>query len=230
MELTSSDPGKTSRRWARGLLIVVLLLAGVSLIVGGALAMGLPQADPGVAPPQPPDSTATSTPRPQTHEPVTVLSDRVVVADDAKGAPTRVSIPRLGVLVEVIPISASDGRLRPPDDPQLLGWWRHGAEAGAVTGSAVVTGHTVHTGGGALDALGTLRLEDAVFVTTPRGRIEYAVREITDLTKDEFAVRARQVLSQEVPGRLVLITCTDWDGHDYLSNTVVVADPVPAAS
>ena len=30
------------------------------------------------------------------------------------------------------------------------------------------------------------------------------------------------------PGRLVLITCTDWDGLDYLSNTLVYADPAPA--
>ena len=31
---------------------------------------------------------------------------------------------------------------------------------------------------------------------------------------------------QEVPGRLVVLTCEDWDGARYLSNVVVVADPV----
>jgi len=29
-----------------------------------------------------------------------------------------------------------------------------------------------------------------------------------------------------VPGRLVLITCEDWDGERYLSNVVVTATPV----
>ena len=28
------------------------------------------------------------------------------------------------------------------------------------------------------------------------------------------------------PGRLVLITCEDWNGTTYLSNAVVFADPV----
>jgi hypothetical protein len=37
------------------------------------------------------------------------------------------------------------------------------------------------------------------------------------------------VFSQDVPGRLVLITCEDWNGSVYLSNTVVLADPLPGA-
>ena len=34
------------------------------------------------------------------------------------------------------------------------------------------------------------------------------------------------MFSQDVPGRLVLITCEDWDGSRYLSNVVVTATPV----
>jgi hypothetical protein len=33
------------------------------------------------------------------------------------------------------------------------------------------------------------------------------------------------VFAQDVPGRLVLVTCEDWDGSGYLSNAVVIATP-----
>ena len=45
--------------------------------------------------------------------------------------------------------------------------------------------------------------------------------------KGRLAGAAERVFSQEVPGRLVLITCEDWDGSAYRSNVVVHA--VPAA-
>jgi hypothetical protein len=31
-----------------------------------------------------------------------------------------------------------------------------------------------------------------------------------------------------VPGRLVLVTCEDWNGARYLSNVVVIATPTAA--
>jgi hypothetical protein len=44
-------------------------------------------------------------------------------------------------------------------------------------------------------------------------------------SKGSLAQRAERVFSQDVPGRLVLITCEDWDGERYLSNVVVTAAP-----
>jgi hypothetical protein len=34
-----------------------------------------------------------------------------------------------------------------------------------------------------------------------------------------------QLFSQSGPGRLVLVTCEDWNGEVYLRNRVVVATP-----
>ena len=96
------------------------------------------------------------------------------------------------------------------------------------TGStALVTGHTVHAGGGALDNLETLRRGDRVTVRTDSGRIRYAVRSVAVYEKGALARQAQRLFSQEVPGRLVLITCEDWDGSRYLSNVVVTASPAP---
>ena len=51
--------------------------------------------------------------------------------------------------------------LVPPADPQRVGWWGEGAAPGE-RGRALVAGHTVHTGGGALDDLETLEPGDRV--------------------------------------------------------------------
>ena len=142
------------------------------------------------------------------------------------GAPRRVVIPRLGVHAPVLPVKAPGGTLVPPSDPQQLGWWAGGARPGAVRGSALVTGHTVHDGGGALDDLESLRRGDTVTVRTDRGTIRYEVRRVAVFSKGAVARHAERLFSQTVPGRLVLVTCEDWDGERYLSNVVVVATPI----
>jgi len=126
----------------------------------------------------------------------------------------------------VVGIDAPGGVLLPPDDPQVLGWWRSGARPGAAAGSAPVTGHTVSSGGGAFDDLETLEPGDRVRVRTTRGVIDYQVTGVTIYRKAGLAEDAARVFSQTVPGRLVLVTCEDWNGTTYLSNAVVFAEPV----
>ena len=83
----------------------------------------------------------------------------------------------------------------------------------------------MHTGGGALDDLETLQRGDRVTVRTDRGRVRYAVRSVAVYAKGSLAKQAERLFSQDVPGRLVLITCEDWDGQRYRSNIVVIATP-----
>ena len=143
------------------------------------------------------------------------------------GAPDRVRIPALRVDVPVVPIQTVGSTLTPPSNPQELGWWAGGAAPGAKTGSALITGHTVHTGGGALDDLADLQPGDAVSVAI-RGSdkpLRYEVVRVHSYGKGALAKKAKQVFDQTVPGRLVLITCADWNGVEYESNTVVTAKP-----
>jgi LPXTG-site transpeptidase (sortase) family protein len=123
----------------------------------------------------------------------------------------------------VVPITAKQGSLTPPSNPRTVGWWSGGALPGAGRGSAIITGHTVHDGGGAFDDLGKLRAGSVVVVTTSRGQLRYQVTSITTYRKQALAKSAAQVFDQGVPGRLVLVTCEDWNGKVYLSNVVVVA-------
>jgi LPXTG-site transpeptidase (sortase) family protein len=147
------------------------------------------------------------------------------VTRTVSGVPERLVVPRLGVDAPVVGIEAPGGVLLPPDDPQTLGWWQHGAEPGAERGSALITGHTVSVGGGAFDDLETLVAGDRVRVRTAAGAVDYEVTGVSIYRKARLAEDAARVFSQTVPGRLVLITCEDWNGSAYLSNAVVFAEP-----
>lgn len=214
--------GRGERQWWRGRVVFVLLLPWAAGCAGV------------------PAKPATETPPTSTQAPAQEVlagrslapsAPRVTAAPDepatvVAGAPSRVIVPRLGVDAPVVPITAPGGVLTPPGDPATLGWWSDGAVPGAGRGSALVTGHTVHTGGGALDDLEELADGDRVEVATPQGALGYVVTRTEVLGKGELAQRAEALFDQSVPGRLVLITCEDWNGSEYLSNVVVTASPM----
>jgi LPXTG-site transpeptidase (sortase) family protein len=132
----------------------------------------------------------------------------------------------LDVVAPVVGIKAAGGALTPPSDPSTVGWWTAGAQPGAVRGSAIITGHTVHDGGGAFDNLDKLEPGSVVAVSTVRGSLRYRVATVATYRKATLAKRAAQLFDQSVRGRLVLVTCEDWNGEVYLSNVVVVAQPM----
>lgn len=123
-------------------------------------------------------------------------------------------------------IKADDGALTPPSDPSTVGWWSAGALPGARRGSVVITGHTVHDGGGAFDNLDKLAPGSVVVVSTVRGPVRYRIATVTTYRKATLAKQAARLFDQGVGGRLVLVTCEDWNGEVYLSNVVVVAQPM----
>ncbi|MFG1624609.1 class F sortase [Kribbella sp. NPDC049227] len=101
-----------------------------------------------------------------------------------------------------------------------------GAHLGGARGSAVITGHTVHNGGGAFDKLDQLVPGSVVVASTGRGQLRYRVATVTTYRKAALAKRATQLFDQNVRARLVLVTCEDWNGAVYLSNVVVIALPI----
>jgi LPXTG-site transpeptidase (sortase) family protein len=177
------------------------------------------------APTTKPKPVSTPTAAPTTHS-TAPTNPKTSTPRSASGGPVRISVPRLGVSARVVGIRASGGQLIPPSNPRLVGWWSDGARPGAAKGSAIITGHTVHTGGGAFDHLAQLRAGDSVKVATAKGTISYAVVAVTTYRKRALAKQAAQIFDQSVPGRLVLVTCEDWNGTTYLSNAVVIAEPI----
>lgn len=142
------------------------------------------------------------------------------------GDPRRLVIPRLGVDAAVVAKTADGGTFVAPDDAQVLGWWADGARPGDRRGSALVAGHTLHGNRGALHDLEKLAVGDRISVAADTNVVRYQVRSVVVLTKRQVAARAARLFSQDVPGRLVVVTCEMWNGRRFVGNAVVTADPV----
>lgn len=153
------------------------------------------------------------------------------VALPPPSAPVRLDVPSLKVDAAVLPVAVSAERvLEPPADVRRVGWWDASARPGEGTGQTVLTGHSVHTGGGVLDSLGELRRGARIDVRTEEGDLRYRVSSVTVYDKEQVARRSSAIFGQDRgDGRLVVVSCTDWDGAVYQSNVVVVAEPVGPA-
>jgi LPXTG-site transpeptidase (sortase) family protein len=226
----------------------VVVVAGVLLAsLGGWLVFGLPAGDEAARPSanastnQPstrpqisasgPPAAGSPTTQPQTSPttgPVkpTTSSTASRSENAGQGDPTRILLPQIALSARVIPIVAESGILTPPSNPRVVGWWSGGARPGAEVGSAVLTAHTVHTGGGAFDDLDKLRPGAIVTVITSSGRFTYVATSVVNYPKRSLAKHAAELFDQATLGRLVLVTCEDWNGKVYLSNAVVIAEPV----
>ncbi len=143
----------------------------------------------------------------------------------ASAKPVRLVVPSLHTRAQVVPIRiTSYGALDPPRDYHIVGWWRRSATPGEERGQTVLTGHTVHTGGGVMDHLGRMRPGDRIKVITHKGTALYRATRVKDYTRAGLAKRARYLFNQHrTPSRLLLISCTGWTGTDYTGNVVVFA-------
>jgi LPXTG-site transpeptidase (sortase) family protein len=150
----------------------------------------------------------------------------------APSKPVQLIVPEIHLRAPIVPIEiAPDGVLTPPADVHEVGWWKRSAKPGATTGQTLITGHTVHTGGGVMNQLGDLRPGALIQIRTPRGTVDYSATEVFVYTKAQVAKHAQELFSQKREhGRLVLVTCTGWTGHDYTSNIIVFADQLGVAT
>jgi LPXTG-site transpeptidase (sortase) family protein len=152
---------------------------------------------------------------------------RTAIPTDGIDGPYTLHIPQIGVNAPVVPIHSDERRvLNPPQDPRVAGWWSDGAAPGEPQGSAVVVGHTVRNkGGGVFDDIGDLSRGDVIEVKGSDAELTYRVKSIDVLAKDAVARHAEDIFAQTGAGRLVIITCDDWDGTVWRSNIVTIAAP-----
>ena len=144
------------------------------------------------------------------------------------GAPRSIVVPAAGVRAGVVPVRTRGSVLLPPADPARLGWWSDGAAVGAPRGTALLAGHAVSGGGGALDDVAALEPGDRITARSDEGTVRYRVARVMTLDKDALAARSARLFRQQGRHRLALVTCADWDGSAFRSNTVVLADPDPS--
>jgi LPXTG-site transpeptidase (sortase) family protein len=136
-------------------------------------------------------------------------------------------VARLHVEAPIVPVALQDdGVLAPPADVDHVGWWDGSAGAGSRHGQTVLTGHTVHKGGGVMDDLADLTAGDIVRITDQGGEVDYRVARVVTWSKTRLARHAVDVFGQDRHhGRLVMVTCADWDGTAFDSNVIAFAQP-----
>lgn len=146
----------------------------------------------------------------------------------APSKPTLLLVPSIRLRAPIVPIEVKpNGVLSPPADVDKVGWWQRSAKPGATSGQTLVTGHTVHTGGGVMNRLGDLRPGELIRIRTPRGTVDYRATKVFVYTREQLAEHAQELFSQRRKKvRLVLVTCTGWTGSEYKSNIIVFADPL----
>ena len=89
----------------------------------------------------------------------------------------------------------------------------------------MLTGHTMASGGGVFGGLGRLRAGEPVTIATATGVVRYAVRRVWVAGRAEFSGWAPTLTPGGGATRLVLLTCSGWDGSRFRSVTVAVARP-----
>lgn len=226
-ESSASDASSGSNRLASALGAgMLVLLVGVA----GWIVYG-PDDDttPTAAEPEP--SASSSAPPQQTErgrrfEPTP--EPEVTYERMDPSSPVRLSVPSVGIEAPVVSIPLQDGSvLDPPSDPSTLGWWDDSARPGDRTGQTVITGHTVSTGGGAMDPMVDVEPGSTVDVETNEGTMRYRVTEKEVVTRPDLAERAEEIFGQDVTkGRLVIVTCTNWNGAVWEDNLVVYGTPL----
>ena len=102
----------------------------------------------------------------------------------APAKPIELVVPALKIHAKIKPIDVNaQNVLDPPEDVHQVGWWRRSVRPGNDHGQTVLTGHTVHTGGGVMNRLAQLHPGNVVRVVTPKGAMVYRTTKVLTLRR-----------------------------------------------
>jgi sortase (surface protein transpeptidase) len=181
----------------------------------------------GTTPTTQPSATATSRAG-RTPEIAPTPFPEAARARQARFAPSRLTIPRIGIDAVVVPAGVTaDGQLEAPGDYSTVGWYEDGPAPGE-TARAVIDGHLDSRGGPAVFyRLGELVPGDELIVLSGRsgGELTFIVRETASFPTAEVPLDL--VFGPSDRPELVLITCDgafDRGGGGYLERRIVFAD------
>lgn len=141
-------------------------------------------------------------------------------------APVSVSIPKLHVTDEVVPVGlAPDGEMEVPEVDET-GYYEHSPMPGEI-GPSLLASHVNYNGvAGAFAHIGDLDVGDQIVVTDSTGtERSFAVYSITVIPKAEYATRTVPlVFGKRATADLMLVTCSGKvTNHEYADNTIVGA-------
>jgi hypothetical protein len=151
------------------------------------------------------------------------------VTDAPVARPVDVTMRSLGVRMRVRAVGvSSDGQMRLPPDPSVLGWYRFGPAPGSTPGGSVVlAGHldSKRYGVGPLVRLRDAAAGQRIELLTADGRARtYRVEQVDRYDRQRLPAT---IFARQGPERLRLITCGgEYDpAFGYEQNLVVTASP-----
>ncbi|RIV36577.1 class F sortase [Micromonospora radicis] len=222
---TTRADGRHGRPWrAVGAVVVVLLAMAGSGLIGASLKTTAP-----VRPPQPAAQTGVTAPTGVPFDDVDLGGTDGPVPGLARAVPTAISIPRIGVDAQIMPLGTNpDGTVQvPPLDQALLaGWYEPGPSPGEV-GNAVIVGHvdSAAIGPAVFFSLGALQPGDVITVSRADGQpANFQVDSVASYPKDAFPTE--QVYGPSDRPGLRVVTCGgqfDEATGDYPDNVIVFA-------
>ena len=152
------------------------------------------------------------------------------MAPDRSFRPTALRVPAIDVDAPVVQTAAdARGALVVPESPREVGWWSGGAAPGAPYGTILMAGHvdSAEEGLGSLVDLSRAPVGATVTVSGADGD-SATYRVVARRSYPKASLRWSELLRQDVPARLLLVTCGgEFDrrtGH-YERNVVVFAVP-----
>jgi hypothetical protein len=152
------------------------------------------------------------------------------LAPDRSFRPTALRVPAIDVDAPVVQTAVdARGALVVPESPREVGWWSGGAAPGAPYGTILLAGHvdSAEEGLGSLVDLSSTPVGATVTVSGADGG-SATYRVVARRSYPKASLRWSELLRQDVPARLLLVTCGgEFDrrtGH-YERNVVVFAVP-----
>jgi hypothetical protein len=145
------------------------------------------------------------------------------------GQPLHVSIPAVGLDAAVATMTITPGEAVDPPTPGSAYWLSNYGTAGpGSTNTTYIAGHTYRGRGRAVfnplldvpHSSYTVHAGDAIVLTTATGTFDYTIT-ATDLY-DKISVQQQTELWKRVPGRLVLVTCFQYNGGTSSQQNFVV--------
>ncbi len=183
----------------------------------------------------PAEQPASPAPSP-TPTPTAVAPDIPIVSGELSAPrepvpPVAVTIPSLGVGVDVVPVDLfEDGTMELPETPTTAGWYRFGSDPRSETGTVVVAAHvdSARYGLGPFAELKNLPVGERIdVVVADGGTVAYRVESVWSVGKAELPVD--DLFDRDGAPRLALITCGgtfDANAFRYSDNVVVIAVPM----
>ena len=199
---------------------IIVMAAVVALLAGSS-----------TTPAEPPASPAAPSPAPTAVAPDIPLVSGELTAPREPVPPVAVSIPSLGVGVDVVPVDLfDDGSMELPENPATAGWCRFGSDPRSETGTVVVAAHvdSARYGLGPFAELKNLPVGERIDVAVADGgTVAYRVESVWSVGKAELPVD--DLFDRDGAPRLALITCGgtfDANAFRYSDNVVVIAVPM----